>query len=71
MTQTDGEMYHVLGFERNQYCENNYTIQSNAYQTTNGIFHRTRRKKFTISMETQKTLNSKSNPEKAKQSGRN
>ena len=36
----------------NQYCENDYTIQSNLeiqrnpYETTNGIFHRTRTKKF-------------------------
>ena len=39
---------------KNQYCENNYTIQSslqsqcNLYQITNGIFHRTRTKNFTI-----------------------
>ena len=39
---------------KNQYCENNYTIkcilqiQCNPYQATNGIFHRTRTKKFTI-----------------------
>ena len=36
---------------KNQYCENDYTtkcnlrIQSNPYQITNGIFHRTRTKK--------------------------
>ena len=52
---------------KNQYCENDYTTQSNLqiqcnpYQTTNGIFHRTRRKNFTICMETQKTPNSQSN----------
>ena len=34
-------------------------IQCNPYQTTNGIFHRTRTKNFTICMETQKTLNTK------------
>ena len=33
-------------------------IQCNPYQTTNGIFHRTKTKKFTISMETQKSPNS-------------
>ena len=44
---------------KNQHCENDYTTQSNLqiqhnpYQTT-GIFHRTRTKKFTICMETQK-----------------
>ena len=43
---------------KNQYCENDYTIQSNLqiqcnpYKTTNGIFHGTRTKKFTICMET-------------------
>ena len=39
----------LLGW-KNQYCENDYTtksnlqIQCNPYQTTNGIFHRTRTK---------------------------
>ena len=47
---------------KNQYCENDYTTKCNLqiewdpYQTTNGIFHRTRIKNFTIHMETQKTL---------------
>ena len=71
INDTDGEMYRVLGFQRDQYCENNYTTQSNPYQTTNGILHRTRTKNFTVRMETQKTLKSKSNPEKEKQSWRN
>ena len=45
---------------KNQYCENDYTtkrnlqIQCDPYQITNGIFHRTRTKNFTIHMETQK-----------------
>ena len=45
---------------KNQYCENDYTtqsnlqIQSNPYQATNGIFHRTRTNNFTICMEIQK-----------------
>ena len=62
---------------KNQHCENDYTtqsnpqIQSNPYQTTNGIFHRTRIKNSTICMETQKTLNNQSNFEKEKQSWRN
>ena len=57
---------------KNQHCENDYTtpsnlqIQCNPYQTTNGIFHRTRTKNFTICMETQKTPNSQSNLEKEK-----
>ena len=54
----------------NQYCENDYTTQSNLqiqynpYQITNGILHRIRTKNFTIHMETQKTPNSQSNLEK-------
>ena len=48
-TQTDGEIYNVLGW-KDQYCQNDYTtkgnlqIQCNSYQITNGIFHRTRTK---------------------------
>ena len=48
MIPTDGETYHVLGLE--EYCENDYTTQSNLqiqcnpYQITNGIFQRTRTK---------------------------
>ena len=50
---------------KNQYCENenntkcHLQIQCNTYQITNGIFHRTRTKIFTIHMETQKTQISK------------
>ena len=50
---------------KNQRCENDYTTQSNLQiqcnpcQTTNGIFHRTRTKNFTICMEIQKTPKSK------------
>ena len=46
-------------------------IQCNPYQTTNGIFHRTRTKNFTVCMKTQKTPNSQSKVEKEKQSWRN
>ena len=55
---------------RNQYCENDYTtklnlqIQCDPHQITNDIFHRTRTKKFTIYMKTQKTPNSQSSLEK-------
>ena len=62
---------------KNQHCENDNTTQSILqiqcipYQTTNGIFHRTRTKNFTICMETQKTQNSQSNLEKEKRSRRN
>ena len=48
-----------------------YRIQCDPYQITNGIFHRTRTKKFTIHMETQKTPNSHSSPEKEEWSWRN
>ena len=60
---------------KNEYCENDYTIQSNLevqcnpYQIIHGIFHRT--KDFKICLETQKTLNSQSNLEKEKWSWRN
>ena len=76
MIPTNGEIYHVLDW-KNQHCENDYTtqinlqIQCNSYQTTNGIFHRTRTKNFTICMQTQKTLNIQSNLEEEKQSWRN
>ena len=62
---------------KNQYCENDYTTQSNLqvqcnpYQITNGIFHRTRTENFTICMKTQKPLNSQRNLEKDTRSWRN
>ena len=49
---------------KNQYCDymtkRNLQIQCNPHQITNGIFHRTRTKNFTIHRETQKTQNSQS-----------
>ena len=71
------ERYTLFLDWKNQHCENDYTTQSNLqiqcnpYQTTNGIFHRSRTKNFTMCMETQKILNSQSNLEKEKQSWRN
>ena len=62
---------------KNQYCENDYTtkhnlqVQLDPYQITNGIFHRTRTKTFTIHMETQKTPNSQSSLDKEEWSWRN
>ena len=62
---------------KNQYCENDYTTQSNLqiqcnpYQITNGILQRIRIKNFTFCMEIQKTPNSPNNLEKEKQSWRN
>ena len=55
---------------KNQYYKNDYMtqgnleIQYNPYQTTKGIFHRTRTNNFTICMEIQKTLTSQSSLEK-------
>ena len=66
------ERYTMFLDWKNQHCENDSTsqsnlqIQCNPYQTTNGIFHRTRTKYFTICMETQMTPNSPSNLEKEK-----
>ena len=62
---------------KNQYCENDYIakfnlqIQCNPYQITNGIFHITRTKNFTVHTETQRTLNSQSSLEKEEWSWRN
>ena len=66
------ERYTMFLDWKNQHCENDSTtqnnlqIQCNPYQMTNGIFHRTRTKNFTICMETQKTPNSQNNLEKEK-----
>ena len=71
------EKYTMFLDWKNQYCENDYTTQSNLqmkcnpYQTTNDILHRIRTKNFTICMETQKTPNSQCNLEKEKRSWRN
>ena len=68
------EKYTMILDWENQHCENEYTTQSNleiqcnAYQTTNGIFHSTRTKYFSICMETQKTPHSQSNLEEEKRS---
>ena len=70
------ERYTILLDWKNQHCENDYNTQSNLqiqynpYQTTTGIFHRTRTKYLTICMETQKTPNSQSNLEKEKRGWR-
>ena len=71
------ERYPMLLGRKNQYCEHDYTTKHNLqsqcdlYQITNGIFHRTRTKNFTIHMETQKTLYSQSSLEKEEWSWRN
>ena len=64
------ERYSMFLGRKNRYYENDCTtktnlqIQCNSYQITNGIFHRTTTKNFTITMETQKSPNSQSNLEK-------
>ena len=66
------EKYTMFMDWKNQYCENDYTtkcnlqIQCNLYQIITGIFHRTRREKFTIHMEMQRTLDSQSHLGKEK-----
>jgi len=62
---------------KNQYCENDYIIQSNLhiqynpYQITSDVFHRISSRDFTICIETQKTPNSQSDLGKEKWSWRN
>ena len=64
------EKYTMFMDQKNQYSENEHTIQSNLqiqcnpYQATNGIFHRTRTNRFIICNEIRKTSNSQSNLEK-------
>ena len=71
------EKYTMFMDRKNKYSENEYTTQSNLqiqcnpYVITNGIFHRTRTKNFTIHMETQKTLNSQRTLEKEEWSWKN
>ena len=56
------EKYTMFVDWKNQYSENEYTTQSNLkigcnpYQTTNGIFHRTRTKKIQNSYGNTKDL---------------
>ena len=63
------ERYYMLLSRKNQYCENDYVtkcnlqIQSDSYQITNDIFHRSRTKNSMIYMGTQRTLNNQSNLE--------
>ena len=62
VTRTDGEICHILTQWMNSlwkwwYYQNTLQIQCNPCQITNGIFHQTRIKIFTICTETQKTSN--------------
>ena len=72
-TEEYTERYTMFLNWKNQCCQNDYTtqgnlqIQCNPYQITNAIFYRTIKKKFKMSMETQKTPSSQSNLEKKTQ----
>ena len=61
------EKYTMFMDRKNQYRENEYTIQGNLqsqcnpYQATSDIFHRARTNNFTICIEIQITSNSQSN----------
>ena len=71
------EKYTMFMDWKNQYSENedttqsNLQIQCNAYQDTNGIFHRTRTNNFTVCMKIQNISNSQSNLEKEEWNWRN
>ena len=71
------EKYTLFIGWKNQYSENEDTIQSNvqiqcnSYQATKGIFQRTRTNNFTICMEIQKTSDSQNNLEKEEWNWRN
>ena len=71
------ERYCIFMGTRNQYCENdfitrnNLQIQYNVYQITNGIFHKTTAKKFTICMEAQEAPSSQNKLEKKEWHWRN
>ena len=70
---TKEELFHTMLLDwKNQYCQNGYTaqdnlqMQSNPYQITKDIVHRTRTKYFKICLEAQKSQNSQRRPEKEK-----
>ena len=52
-TQTDGKIYHVLGYCQNYYAtQSNLQTQRNPCQNVSGIIHRARINNFEIYMET-------------------
>ena len=69
MIQTDGEIYHVLGFEESTlwkwfYYPKQSTDSMQSNQNSNGIAHRTTTNNSKICTETQKIPNSQNNLEK-------
>ena len=74
--QTNGDIYQILGVEESilwkwLHYSKQSTDSSNPYQITNGIFHRTRTKMFTICMETPKIPNKQCNLDKEEWSWKN
>ena len=72
MTQTDGEIYHVLRLK--EYCENDHPTQNNLHTIPfklTMVFFTEPEQKYTICMFTQKTPNIQSNLEKKKWSWKN
>ena len=71
------ERYTMFSDWKNQYCENDYSTQSNLqiqrnpYQIPMAFFTELEQKNLKICMDTQKTPNSQSNLEGKKQSWRN
>ena len=57
MTQTGGEIHHILGWVNMTFItQSNLQMQCNPYQIISDIFHRIKTKNFTICMEIQKIL---------------
>ena len=70
------DTYLALGLEESLFpmtvlTQGSLESQCSAYQITNGIYHRTRTKQLKVCLETEKTRNSQSHPEKEKWSWRN
>ena len=56
-------------YQNDYTTQGNLQIQSNPYQITKNIFHRTQTKYFKVCLEAQKTQNSQRHPEKEKNGG--
>jgi hypothetical protein len=54
-------------YQNDSTVDSNLYVQWNPYQNSNGILHRDRKINPKVCMETQKTLNSQSNPEQKDQ----
>ena len=75
MTQTYGKIHHVLALEESTLSKwlgypSKSTNSVQFLEITNSISHRIRINNFLVCMETQKSLNSHSNPDKEKWSWR-